>query len=191
MKIKEAFDKDKIFFTSDTHFSHTNIITYCNRPFESAHEMNKVLTENWNKVVPEDGIVFHLGDFAFADNKKIAEIGSKLNGTIHFVLGNHDREKEIVGSKRFKSISDLLEITVLDEEVTDEYQKIIMCHYPMVSWHGSHKGWWHLYGHVHGNFNSLNPITIDVGVDVTLFKPLSYQDVKTIITKRALTAKRT
>lgn len=61
---------DKVFFTSDTHFGHSNIIKYCNRPFKDKDEMNETLISNWNKVVPEDGIVIHCGDFAFAGGDK-------------------------------------------------------------------------------------------------------------------------
>lgn len=41
----------KTFFTSDTHFYHSNIIKYCLRPFADAHEMNETLIANWNNVV--------------------------------------------------------------------------------------------------------------------------------------------
>ena len=56
-----------IWFTSDTHFSHCNIIKYCNRPFKDVDEMNKILIQNWNNVVRPDDIVWHLGDFALGD----------------------------------------------------------------------------------------------------------------------------
>ena len=63
MKIHiKNIDKDKIFFTSDTHFFHNNIIKYTNRPFKNVNEMNEELIKRWNSVVPKDGIVFHLGD---------------------------------------------------------------------------------------------------------------------------------
>ena len=42
-----SFDTNKqnIFFTSDTHFWHENIIKFCNRPFSSIEEMND---KNWH-----------------------------------------------------------------------------------------------------------------------------------------------
>ena len=64
--------QDKVWFTSDTHFWHDNIIRFCNRPFESVVEMNEELIRRWNETVPADGVVFHLGDFSF---------GGQRNGT--------------------------------------------------------------------------------------------------------------
>lgn len=75
------------YFTSDTHFSHTNIIKYCNRPFKSVEEMDEVLIANWNSVVKKTDQVFHLGDFGY--NYKIAQ---RLNGHKHLIWGNHDRK---------------------------------------------------------------------------------------------------
>ena len=46
MKIKDiVFNKDKLFFTSDTHFFHANIIKHCNRPFTNTYEMNKQIVK--------------------------------------------------------------------------------------------------------------------------------------------------
>ena len=47
------FNTEKTFFVSDTHFNHTNIIKYCNRPFNNADEMDAALIKNWNAKVPK------------------------------------------------------------------------------------------------------------------------------------------
>jgi len=54
MKIKLK-TTDNIFFTSDLHFYHYNIIQFCNRPFKNLHQMHDTLIENWNSVVPKNG----------------------------------------------------------------------------------------------------------------------------------------
>lgn len=83
------FDPNLTFFTSDTHFGHANIIRLCNRPFEDVNEMNEKLIENWNKVVPENGTVFHLGDFAFGGSGLWNKVLDQLNGQIYLIMGNH------------------------------------------------------------------------------------------------------
>lgn len=65
------FDGSKVYFTSDTHFYHSNIIGFCKRPFKNVEDMNETLIENWNRVVGQDDIVFHLGDFC---------LGGPMNG---------------------------------------------------------------------------------------------------------------
>lgn len=61
------FDGSKVYFTSDTHFYHSNIIDFCKRPFKNVEDMNETLIENWNRVVGQDDIVFHLGGGAWED----------------------------------------------------------------------------------------------------------------------------
>ena len=58
------FDGSKVFFTSDTHFYHGNIIRFCNRPFEDVEMMNETIISNWNRVVGPNDIVFAASPFA-------------------------------------------------------------------------------------------------------------------------------
>ena len=51
--------------------------------------MNQMLIENWNKKVPKDGIVFHLGDFAWGGYEAWKNIREQLNGEIILIKGNH------------------------------------------------------------------------------------------------------
>lgn len=81
------------YIISDTHFDHKNIIKYTNRPFESVEEMNKKMINNWNNTVDKSDKVFMLGDFAFANQDRVKELVSQLNGLIVLVMGNHDRHR--------------------------------------------------------------------------------------------------
>ena len=187
---------EKLFFTSDTHFYHNNIIRFVKRPFEDQLHMNEELIKLWNATVPEDGIIFHLGDFAFTSSvPKIQDIVQRLNGEIHFILGNHDYQnrldREII-TNMFASHHDLYEIRVEDEEI-GEPQFLILCHYPLLTWNKKERGSWNLHGHIHSGPRStasergLNVgLQYDVGVDNNNFRPISYEDVKVKITQNAL-----
>jgi calcineurin-like phosphoesterase family protein len=78
-----------LYFTSDHHFWHTNIIKYCNRPFVSVEEMNEALIQNWNDLVLPEDEVYYLGDFSMAA-RPVEIYTSRLNGIKYLVPGNHD-----------------------------------------------------------------------------------------------------
>ena len=94
-----------IWFTSDTHFGHQNIIQYAHRPFKDVEHMNKVLITNWNNRIKKNDLVFHLGDFCFknspggkegeGETKNAEYYLSQLNGHITFIRGNHDRNNSL------------------------------------------------------------------------------------------------
>lgn len=84
------FDDSKVFFTSDTHFYHGNIIRFCNRPFKDVDMMNETIISNWNNTVGQDDIVFHLGDFCLGGSAEWTRMLDRLNGRIYLIMGNHD-----------------------------------------------------------------------------------------------------
>jgi calcineurin-like phosphoesterase family protein len=174
----------KIFFTADTHFGHGNILKYCDRPFKSVYEHDKQIIKNWNEVVGEKDTVYHLGDFAFTKQARIVEILEQLNGIIHLIRGNHDRKIKGHLETKFVSIKNYCEISIEDEEM-DHKQMIVMSHYPFESWNKKHWRSFCLHGHTHGTSPSMLS-RLDVGVDSHNYYPISYEEVKTIITKDAL-----
>ena len=64
----------KRYVISDTHFNHSRILEYCQRPFDNVEQMNEVIINNWNKVINEDDIVYVLGDFCFGNKTMLKEI---------------------------------------------------------------------------------------------------------------------
>lgn len=157
-----------IYFTSDTHFGHENIINYCQRPFSCVEAMDTFMLEQINATVKEDDTLYHLGDFAWHNIAK--EIRDQIKcQDIHLVWGNHDKH-DIKGL--FKSTHNILELAI-------EGQEIVLCHYPMRAWNRSHYGAWNLFGHVHGAYDDLpNGKSLDVGVDSHDFKPWSFEQLK-------------
>lgn len=70
----------KKWFIAVTHFSHTNIIRYANRPFATIEEMDCSLIANWNSSVCMDDQVYFLGDFGLGDVDHLHSICAQLNG---------------------------------------------------------------------------------------------------------------
>lgn len=191
-EIKE-YDPEKVFFTSDLHFGHENIIKYCNRPFDNVENMNKTLIDNWNETVPEDGIVFDLGDFALGGSSVWEDCAPKLRfSEHHLILGNHDLKNFRTGYSIFFSTVSMQQVILVDG-VT-----IFLNHYPYLCFGGSYKedkSVWNLFGHVHTTRNgvkgkdamriekNLFPVQYDVGVDFNYFKPVSFIELQKYIMK--------
>ena len=184
----------KVFFTSDTHFGHSNIIKYCQRPFNSAEHMDEVLINNWNEVVSPQDIVFHLGDFCFGSDKEWIKILQRLNGTKYLILGNHDLKK-IANSNQIKDY--FADINMQMRVVVDK-QKMLLNHYPFLCFEGGYQNVWQLFGHVHSSKHStgldkerlvhLFPTQYDVGVDNNNYRPVSFAQVSQIITEQQANA---
>ena len=173
--------ESKIFFTSDQHFGHANILKFCNRPFASIEEMNEELIRRWNEKISPADEVYHLGDFALTTNKQFQEIAGRLNGTIYLIVGNHEGSA-LNNRKRFKWVKEYFELKVQDADCENGVQRIVLFHYAMRVWRGDYRGSWHLYGHSHNNLpDKEDSLSFDVGVDCHNFYPLEYGEVKAIM----------
>jgi len=155
-----------IWFVSDLHFGHNNILKYCARPFESVEEMDQALVDNWNAVVRPQDTIYCLGDMAFHNFERISQCcGRKL-----LVPGNHDHER---AKKVFPHVQEVLnEVHYLKVDKTDRF---VLCHYPFETWRREYH--FHLHGHAHGQaLKRAN--RLDVGVDATrLYRPISLDEI--------------
>ena len=132
--------------------------------FSSVAAMDEHLIMEWNRTVPGTGIVYHLGDFAFAGSQRIADICGQLNGEIRLITGNHDNGLAAwVRESFFRSIDPYLEITV-KRDSSDRGRKLVLCHYAFRTWNRGHYGTGNLHGHSHGNLPHIGK-QLDVGVD--------------------------
>jgi len=154
-----------IYFSSDKHFNHKNILRYSNRPFSTVEEMNEEIIGRHNSRVNPEDTVYDLGDFAFSNHKYFL---SRLNGNIIRIKGSHDRDMK---SPRM--------LVIKPEGLLDEYgnqRSITLCHYAMRTWETSHYGSFHLFGHSHGNLEPYG-LSFDVGVDCWNYYPVSLDEV--------------
>lgn len=157
----------EIWFASDMHFGHNNILSYCNRPWGTVEQMDEALVDAWNQSVKPNDTVYHLGDWAFHNYERIGQ----LHGDILSVPGNHDHE-------RAKKILVYLPNGFLGEVhylKLSPTRRFVLCHYPFDSWRRKYK--FHLHGHTHGT-GGAKKNRLDVGVDATkLYRPISLDEV--------------
>ncbi len=173
-----------IFFTSDHHFGHANIIKFCNRPFDSVADMNEELIKRWNEKIGENDEVYHLGDFALSSSDDFINIIERLNGVKYLIVGNHEGTA-LNNKKYFKWAKEYHELKVKDADAAGGVQHIILFHYAMRVWRSDHRGTWQLYGHSHNTLpDKEDKLAFDVGVDAHDFYPLSYEEVKAIMARK-------
>jgi calcineurin-like phosphoesterase family protein len=175
-----------IYITSDTHFNHSNIIKYCNRPFVDAPTMDHNILKNWNDTVTPEDEVYHLGDVGqwFKGVSWLEEVLPKLNGKKYLIPGNHDRRLLRDIKKYFEILPPIHNIKLTLEEVGPV--SLVLCHYPIWSWEGMFHGSIHCYGHTHAHVPELHRAAVHVGVDTNNFRPISIEEIVTIVTKRII-----
>ena len=207
MKIK--LTKGRIFFTSDTHYGHTNICRGVTnwrdengnvpidttRDFETLERMNDKIVESINSVVGEDDTLFHLGDWSFGGFENIEEFRNRIVcKNIHLILGNHDhhieRNKGDI-QRLFSSVNQYLRLQVSVYPETKLYAgdvDLVMMHYPIASWHNMNDGVIHLHGHVHlpPDKKLSQGKAMDVGVDGNNLMPYSLGEIINIMTKQPI-----
>ena len=165
-----------IFFTSDPHFGHSNIIRTAQRPFDTVEEMDAALIRNWNERVSPDDEVYLLGDLTMRGPQYAMSILGQLNGMKFLVRGNHDGFADRVSFDRslFGWVKDYHKLI---------YQgvQLILFHYPIAEWDQAHHGSIHLHGHQHNPYNLGNAKRglrrYDVGVDANGMAPVSIEEI--------------
>lgn len=164
-----------IYYTSDPHWGHYNILRLTKRPYDTVEKMNADLIAKWNvKVKPEDE-VYILGDmfFKFDDIQQIKDILKMLNGKKHLIRGNHDKFlKQLNWRDYFESVD-------VYKEIDDNGRMVCLFHYPIEEWNGYYRNSYMLYGHVHENMDDIkkHPRKFNVGVDVNDFEPKTLDEL--------------
>lgn len=133
-----------IYYTSDLHLGHANVIRFDGRPFRDVEEMERKIIENWNSVVKNEDTVYILGDFCWSTDDEWDRILSLLNGQKVLIRGNHDLKNMTQKVRRhFQDVKDY-------KEISDNGRRVIMCHYPMPFYRADYnENVYHLYGHLH------------------------------------------
>ncbi len=164
-----------IWFISDTHFNHTNILSFESngkplRPeFNNVGEMNEYMITMWNQTVKPQDHIYHLGDIAIGF-KGVPEILMQLQGHKRLVMGNHDREPIATYMKYFEKIKSY---NVLDN--------IIFSHIPIHPESISHRWTGNVHGHLHSHLVQLegedDPRYINISVEQIAYTPVHLDEI--------------
>lgn len=157
-----------IYIISDTHFFHTNMIAYENRPFKNAEEMNMYMIRKWNSVVKSNDTVYHLGDFAFSGTDDTKAILEQLNGRKILVKGNHDRRKTDTWWKRV-GFDDVIDGGV----ILDNF--FLLSHEPMYM--NKNMPYVNIHGHIHSKKMEGNQY-VNLSVELWDYTPIRFDMIK-------------
>lgn len=197
-----------IFFTSDWHVGHQNVIRFDSRPFKDLDHMHRVLINNYNSAVRPQDVCYFLGDMGMTKSEVLARLVSELNGTKILILGNHDKGVNAMYRVGFDVVAYSATLYVANERVT-------LTHCPLRGvwredttgmknspqdepWHGASResslrfsvedeGQFHLHGHIHSPNGGKSQRTLgrqmDVGVAANQYRPVSVSQVESWIAK--------
>lgn len=166
-----------IWVISDTHFNHYNILKFTDRdsgklvrPFQTVHDMNETMVENWNKVVKPGDKVYHLGDVFFGSQVHFKALWLRLNGRKRLIVGNHDDVKFLSSGAFFEKVM-----------LWRKFENLLLTHVPV---HGSTLGehrfngeqMINVHGHIHQNKSPEGPYKC-VCVEQTFYKPINVEEL--------------
>ena len=195
-----------IYFTADTHFfdEHlTHDLHFANRDFLTTREMNETIVENWNRVVTDKDVVYHLGDIAqtasnHVGHQQVLEILERLNGQLVLIKGNHDpralfkyldRHQTPLATGKPKFVfHDVGLILKFD------HHQFFLTHYPLML--GISVNSVNLHGHIH-HYAVNSQTNINVGVDTPedayltvknrpFGQPFSQADIMEMVTNKKI-----
>lgn len=164
---EKAILRSNVWFTSDTHFGQERTLTLSKRPFRDVNHMDRELIRNWNSVVKEGDVVYHLGDFG--SKETAADVIRQLNGsTIFLILGNYDGEdilSELTKDPRVAIIESGHPIVIggVEMKLIHEPEKITGDDF-------------YLFGHVH-QLQMIKEGALNVGTDCHNYTPIGKDTV--------------
>lgn len=187
-----------VWFTSDTHYNHPNIVrgesNWTNkdvcRNFDTLEQMNNLIVGNINDKVEKNDILIHVGDWSFGGIESVFEFRKRLIcQNIYLFLGNHDdhidNNKDNSRSLFTKvSAQDMIEVIINNgkNKKSDRY-KYFVGHYPLVSWREMNRGIPNIFGHVHlpSELKIQLGKSMDCGMDGNNFEVYNYTEINKLL----------
>jgi calcineurin-like phosphoesterase family protein len=173
------------YFTSDHHFFDSDIMSYCDRPYESVEYMNDEMVRRFREKTADASEIYILGDIfggrkprsPFDACRSVMETLGIRARPFHLVLGNHDTMEE----DEYKDIG--FSTVKKTDFITLNGMKVMLTHDPCMVQPLNTLA---ICGHIHTLFSEnwqpvRNTFTINVGVDVRNYEPVSESDILDLI----------
>lgn len=156
-----------LWFISDTHFHHKNIIDFAGRPFNDVEEMNECMVERWNTVVKPSDHIYHLGDVTMERDNRGNGLGimRRLNGRKRLIMGNHDHYAPKWYMEHFEKI-----------KASTVFDGLLFTHIPVHPEGLQYRLKYNVHGHIHEKNYPLP--YINICVEQTKYRPISLEEIK-------------
>lgn len=172
----------RVFFTSDLHFGHTNLCLGLRQM--SPVESDRLIIDNWNKVVTKRDVVYVLGDITMENQNIIPEYIKQLNGRIIIVGGNHD-------NRQCCDVYRKLGISVMG---TLEYKGFVCTHIPVHPLELEKEGRQLYRGNIHGHIHiykgkakdDYGSLYYNVNTELHNYTPIAFDDLVADFQQRKL-----
>ncbi|MBQ5439460.1 MAG: hypothetical protein IIT49_01610, partial [Clostridia bacterium] len=76
-----------IYYISDLHLGHKNVIRFDSRPFANTDVMEKKIISKWNEKIKYNDTVYVLGDVFYGNKTAPQAVLEKLVGHKHLIVG--------------------------------------------------------------------------------------------------------
>lgn len=195
----------RVYFTSDWHVGHANVLTFDQRPFRDLNHMHESLVDHYNAVVGVSDLCYFLGDMGWGKDGALRDVMESLNGTKVLIAGNHDRGGNAMHRLGFGVVLQIAAIQIYGKVVTMTHCPLrgvwredcsqMSGSVPGDNWHKEWKhgpkfsiddfGQYHLHGHTHKcpKERTLDR-QFDVGVRANFYRPVPFGAIESWIVKR-------
>lgn len=156
----------RVYFISDLHLGHHNILGFCRPQFATVEEMHEYIVDTWNDTVNKRDCVYVLGDVWFgADHQYIL---NRLQGNKKLVLGNHDRHSMSEYAQYFSKIFGMT-----------FYKEAVLSHMPCHPNNLEFRAKINIHGHIHDPKDNIQDARyINVCMDcVPFMRPISWEEI--------------
>lgn len=177
-------------FTSDLHLGHKAVIGFCNRPFQTAEEMDAILLLNYNNRVKPNDTVYWLGDCSFHKPVIGVPLLKQFLGKKILIQGNHDK----YSMTQYAAAG--FQLVLREATLKEQGHKLRLSHYPLAPKNIEdldptdvrylerrpklNPYEWLLHGHVHEKWRT-NGRQINVGVDAWQMCPISFIEIERLV----------